>query len=100
LISEIENAIDDVIDAPKIIRSGISDFKNNRDYFEAEQWEEYHDGTLKKKIVRDDGHGKKELEEACDKLNIDKMVDVSIVINEKGYFTHFLNEEGKIFKSL
>ena len=92
-LTDIDNAIDNILDAPKIIRSGISDFKNNRNFFEAEQWEEYHDGTLKKNIVRDDGHGKKELEEFCEKLNMDKMTDVSIVINDQQYFTHFINEE-------
>lgn len=92
-VKDIDTAIDSILDAPKIIRSGISDFKNNRNYFYAEQWEEFHDGTLKKKIVKDNGLGEKELEEFNQKLNIDEMTDVSLVINEEGYFSYFINEE-------
>lgn len=66
----------------------------------AEQWEEYHDGTLKKKIVKDNGLGEKELEEFNQKLNIDEITDVSLVINPEGYFSHFVNDENKTFKSL
>lgn len=34
---------------PKMLRSGITEFKNNRNYHDVEQWEEYQDGTLIKK---------------------------------------------------
>lgn len=86
-----------MLDAPKIIRSGISDFKNNRNYFYAEQWEEFHDGTINKKIVKDDGLGHKVLEEEHQKLNIETMTNINIIIDEKGYFTHFENEEKQVF---
>jgi hypothetical protein len=92
LIDDIENALDTVLDAPKVIRSGISDFKNNRSYFYGEQWEEFHDGTINKKIVTDDGLGSKVLEEENQKLNIEMMTNINCVIDEKGYFMHFENE--------
>ena len=62
-ITSLETAIEDVLDAPTLLRSGVSDFKNNRNYLYAEQWEEYTDGTLLKKIVHDNGYGEKVMEE-------------------------------------
>jgi len=52
-----------VLDAPTLLRSGISDFKNNRNYLYAEHWQEYIDGGVVKKIVHDNGYGEKVLEE-------------------------------------
>ena len=43
------------------MRSGISEFRNNRDYLNAEHWEEYVDGTILKKIVSDNGYGVKSM---------------------------------------
>lgn len=62
-VEDIDNALDIIETGPRLIRSGISEFKNNRNYIKAEHWEEFTDGTLKKKIIRDDGYGKKEMEE-------------------------------------
>jgi hypothetical protein len=97
LVDDIDTAIDTILEAPKIIRSGISDFKNNRSYFYGEQWEEFHDGRINKKIVKDDGCGTKLLEEENQKLNIEMMTEVNVVIDEKGYFSHFENEEKQVF---
>jgi hypothetical protein len=58
------------------VRSGITDFRNNRNYLNAEHWEEYMDGTLIKKIINDNGYGKKIMEERGRKLNLDKLVDI------------------------
>ena len=46
-----------------MMRSGIVEFRNNRNFLNAEYWEEYYDGTLTKKIVNDDGYGKKLMKE-------------------------------------
>ena len=69
-INDINTALDMIDHGPRIIRSGISDFKNNRNYLKAEHWEEYIDGTLNKKIVRDNGYGKKEMDDAEQKLKV------------------------------
>lgn len=43
------------------MRSGIKEFRNNRNFLNAEYWEEFYDGTLLKKVVMDNGYGKKEM---------------------------------------
>jgi len=48
-------------DLPTIIRSGFSEFRNNRQYLYADKWEEFVDGSLRQKIIIDDGHGKRTL---------------------------------------
>lgn len=99
-INDIDNALEMIDHGPRIIRSGISDFKNNRNYLKAEHWEEYVDGLLKKKIVRDDGYGKKEMEEQFRKLDLEKITDIQLVTDEQGYYMHFVDEEGNKFNSL
>ena len=99
-INDINTALDMIDHGPRIIRSGISDFKNNRNYLKAEHWEEYVDGTLKKKIVRDDGCGKKEMEEQIRKLDLESINDIQLVTDEEGFYMHFLDEKGIKFSSL
>lgn len=36
-----EAALDSVLEAPNLIRSGLSEFRNNRNYLYAEKWEEF-----------------------------------------------------------
>ena len=86
MVDNIEEAIDTVLEAPRMLRSGLNDYRNNRNYLWAEQWEEYIDGTLLTKTVLDDGFGCKTLEEKGKKLNLDKMEDVQVVVNDKGIF--------------
>jgi hypothetical protein len=54
-----------------MLRSGLIDYSNNRNYVYREKWEEYIDGTYLKKSILDDGFGKKTLTEQNQKLNID-----------------------------
>ena len=100
LVDDLDQAIDTVLEAPRLIRSGISEFKNNRNFLKAEQWEEYVDGTLMKNIVHDNGFGKKTMEQQGRKLNIDKLEKVRLVQNPEGYFKEFVDGEGNKFKSL
>lgn len=62
------NEIDDkqlgkVLETSNPLRTGLSDFSNNRNYIYSEKWEEYIDGTHLKKFILDDGFGKKTLTE-------------------------------------
>ena len=57
-----------------MIRSGVNEFKNNIKYLRVEEWEEYSDGRLIKKISLDDSYGKKSHEKRETKLNLEKVV--------------------------
>lgn len=70
-------------------RSGVHDFKNNKNFMLVEAWEEYDDGTLIRKIVHDDSYGKKVLEKKVIKLDLSKLANVHMVCDEKGYFKYF-----------
>ena len=83
-----------------MFRSGVSDFKNNRGFLRVEQWEEYVDGSLVKKIVQDDGYGRKQLEKRGIKLNLDKIPSIQMYSDQNGYYKYFLNVEGQKFYSL
>lgn len=81
------------------MRSGFSDFTNNRNYLYAEKWEEYDDGSLLKKIILDDGYGKKTLTEQNCRLNINLLEQVKLKTDEKGYFISFVDDSQEL-KSL
>lgn len=59
LIKDVDRAFEELQLEPRMFRSGVTDFKNNRNFLRVEQWEEYDDGSLVKKIVQDDSYGKK-----------------------------------------
>ena len=59
-----------------LIRDGLSEYRNNRNYHYGEKWDEYQDGTQQKKIILDDGFGKRTLKEIGKKLNEDVMATV------------------------
>ena len=105
-INDLDQAVDKVLmvkddySTVRIIRSGITDFRNNRNYLNAEHWEEYMDGTLVKKIINDNGYGKKVMEERGRKLNLDKLNDIQIITDENGYFIKFKDANSYEFKSL
>lgn len=61
-----------------MVRSGLKDYKNNRNYYYAEQWEEYIDGTLLKKMVLDNGYSEKTMEESGMKINVEKMDNLAM----------------------
>ena len=71
------------------MRSGIVEFRNNRNFLNAEYWEEFYDGTLMKKIVSDNGYGKKVMKQVGQRLDIDKLDTVKKNTDEKGYFVSF-----------
>lgn len=58
-----DNHLDKVLKSSNPLRTGLSDFSNNRNYIYSEKWEEYLDGTHLKKFILDDGFGKKTLTE-------------------------------------
>lgn len=89
-----------MLEAPTLIRSGITDFHNNRNFFEAEHWEEYVDGTVLKKKVHDNGYGSKTMSESGQKLNINRLPDVQLLTNAEGYFQQFKDGAGNSFDSL
>lgn len=82
VVKDIEEVFELVVENPSLVRSGITTFLNNRNFLYAEQWEEYQDGTLLKKIVHDNGYGKKILEEQCKKLNLDKLEGLTMVTDD------------------
>lgn len=100
IADEIEQALEIVIESPRLLRSGLSDFKNNRNYLYAEQWEEYTDGTILKKIVHDNGYGKKVMEEQGKKLNLEQLQGVQLITDQRGFFKGFRDEEGLEYTSL
>ena len=53
------------------MRSGVNDFRNNRNYLYSERWEEYLDGSLSKRSVLDNGYGTRTLKDEGFKLNLD-----------------------------
>jgi len=86
---------------PILLKSGISDFKNNRNYLKIEQFEEYSDGTLLKKIVHDNGYGNKILEESGCKLDLDKLPeDIKAILDDNGCFLKFIDSHGNSYKTL
>lgn len=99
-IEDVEVALDTVLDAPNLIRSGLSEFRNNRNYLYAEKWDEYQDGTQQKKIILDDGFGKRTLKEIGKKLQPSILADVKLYTDEKGYFVCFRDGQKFEFKSL
>jgi hypothetical protein len=56
-----------------VIKSGSSEFKNNRNVIDIEEWKEYSDGRIIKKKLNEDGHGKKIRAEKGQKLHKDKL---------------------------
>lgn len=58
-----DNQLGKVLETSNPLRTGLSDFSNNRNYIYSEKWEEYIDGTHLKKFILDDGFGKKTLTE-------------------------------------
>lgn len=59
----------------------------------AEKWEEFDNGTLLKKIIHDDGYGKKTLTEQNCKLSINLLENVSLKKDEKGYFKAYIENK-------
>ena len=47
----------------EVVQKGFNEYKNNLNFFEAEQWQEMKDGRILKKRLHDDGFGKKTLSE-------------------------------------
>ena len=76
------------------MRSGIKEFRNNRNFLEAEHWEEFYDGSLLKRIVKDNGYGIKSMKQSGMRLDLDKIEGVTRVTNEEGYFVSFKDPEG------
>lgn len=83
-----------------MVRSGVQEFRNNRDFMIVEHFEEFIDGTLIKKIVEDDSYGKKILEKKGMKLNLDKIENVQMHTDPTGYFKHYQDSEGLKYHSL
>ena len=79
----------------ELIRSGYSEFRNNRQYMYAEKWDEFIDGTQQRKVILDDGYGKRTLKEYGKKLNLDLMLETKLVTDERGYFMHFQDRDGE-----
>ena len=82
------------------MRSGITEFRNNRNFLNAEHWEEYVDGTLVKKIVNDNGYGIKAMQQKGMRLDIDKIEGITKETNEDGYLQAFVDQEGNRYLSL
>lgn len=97
-----DNQLDKVLNSSNPLRTGLSDFSNNRNYIYSEKWEEYLDGTHLKKFILDDGFGKKTLTEQNQKLNLDLLENIQFKNDENGYFLYFLEigKNGKTFQSL
>lgn len=96
----IENALETVLEQPNLIRSGFSEYRNNRNYHYGEKWDEYQDGTQHKKIILDDGFGKRTLKELGKKLNDEIMAEVKLCTDENGFFMFFIDSKKERFSSL
>ena len=59
VLKDVDRAFDELLQEPRVFRSGVTEFRNNRNFMRVEQWEEYIDGSLIKKIVQDDSYGRK-----------------------------------------
>lgn len=93
-------ALETVADQPMLIRSGLSEYRNNRNYLYAEKWDEYLDGAQHKKIILDDGFGKRTLKELGRKLNIEVLDDVKLCTDNRGYFLCFQDSKAVEYRSL
>lgn len=83
------------------MRSGINEFRNNRNFLSAEHYEEYYDGSLMKKIVNDNGYGLKKMIQTGQRLDVDKIAsDICKKTDENGFFQCFIDTEGKQYNSL
>ena len=72
MVAEPEVALETLLEAaPKLIRQGMNDFRNSRNFLYCEKWEEFMDGSVCKKIVHDNGFGVKTLKDKGKKLNLD-----------------------------
>lgn len=69
---------------------------NNRNYLYAEKWDEFEDGTLLKKIIHDDGYGKKILTEQNCKLNINILENLMLKTDERGFFKSYFNNNTEL----
>jgi|LauGreDrversion4_2_1035121.scaffolds.fasta_scaffold3729825_1 hypothetical protein len=69
---------------------------NNRNYLYAEKWDEFEDGTLLKKIIHDDGYGKKTLTEQNCKLNINILENLMLKTDERGFFKSYFNNNTEL----
>lgn len=87
-------------EGPVLMRSGITEFRNNRNYLNAEHWEEFYDGSLLKKIVNDNGYGQKSMTQIGQRLDIDKLFNIKKETDENGFFKAFVDESDGKFESL
>ena len=86
--------------APRMVRSGVSTFKNNKSYYYLEHWQEFVDGTLLKKIHHDNGYGGKDLIESGKKPTNELMEAVRLELDEKGYLVSYVEQEKFEYGSL
>lgn len=102
IVNDIQNAFDELIGegGPLLVRSGVQEFRNNRQFMVVEHFEEFIDGTLIKKIVEDDSYGKKILEKRGMKLNLDKIENIEMYTDQNGYFKHYQDGENLKYHSL
>lgn len=68
-LENLETVLETVLEQSNLIRSGLSEFQNNRNYLYVEKWDEFQDGTQHKKIILDDGYGKRTLKELGKRLS-------------------------------
>jgi hypothetical protein len=55
-----------------VLRSGVNEYRNNRNFYDVEEWREYSDGRLIKKKFNDNGYGRRILAETGKKLHKEK----------------------------
>jgi hypothetical protein len=79
----------------------MNEFKNNRKFYDVEEWKEYSDGKIIKKRLNDNGYGKTVRAETGKKLHPDKMKNLRREVGHKAHLgEYYLNEEGLKLKSL
>ena len=81
VVENVQTALNEIAEAEgsRMTRSGVQDFRNNKNFMVVEAWEEYDDGTLIRKIIHDDSYGKKILEKKCIKLDLSRLGNVHMV---------------------
>ena len=86
-----------------LLKSGINEFRNNKNFSDVEEWKEYSDGMIIKKKINDNGYGRRIRAETGQKLHREKLKHIRRV-SAKGDNGHteeiLLDEEGYRLKSL
>ena len=69
-----------------LLKSGLNEFRNNKNFSDVEEWKEYSDGTIIKKKINDNGYGRRIRAETGQKLHRERLKNLkrAMMKNENG----------------